>query len=245
MPSVLSSWKEIGQHLGKGVRTVQRWEAEFGLPVRRLDGKSRRAVLAIPAELDAWARSRSHGSGGAVLEAIRSELTALRAETADLRGRMEMIEKGAAKAEAAAKRSSLMRVPARKSPSEEQVEAQAPETIRGEPDDLRQIEEHWVEAQIARAESLRQRLSSAWTMWWTGENGRRSGRQEAAEQSLRRAETVAATVRRHLEEPSYVPKTELKGLQDELRTLQRQIDGTRRKGYTRRKRRAQEQEGAA
>jgi hypothetical protein len=34
MSSTLTSWKEIGQYLGKGVRTVQRWEQQMGLPVR-------------------------------------------------------------------------------------------------------------------------------------------------------------------------------------------------------------------
>ena len=32
---VFTSWKEISAYLGKSVRTVQRWEAEYGLPVRR------------------------------------------------------------------------------------------------------------------------------------------------------------------------------------------------------------------
>jgi hypothetical protein len=52
---VLTSWKEIAQYLGKGVRTVQRWEQELGLPVRRPTGPlSKRAVLARPDDLDAW-----------------------------------------------------------------------------------------------------------------------------------------------------------------------------------------------
>lgn len=54
---VLNSWKEIAQYLGRGVRTVQRWEAELGLPVRRPRGKSRSAVIAVTAELDRWMAS--------------------------------------------------------------------------------------------------------------------------------------------------------------------------------------------
>jgi hypothetical protein len=54
---VLNSWKEISQYLGRGMRTVQRWEQKLGLPVRRPRGKKRSAVIAIPAELDAWATS--------------------------------------------------------------------------------------------------------------------------------------------------------------------------------------------
>jgi GAF domain-containing protein len=45
MPKMLSSWKEIGQYLGKGVRAVQCWDREAGLPVRRLAAASPRAVL--------------------------------------------------------------------------------------------------------------------------------------------------------------------------------------------------------
>lgn len=47
------SWKEIAQYMGRGVRTVQRWEA-FGLPVHRPAGRERSAVFAIEHELDAW-----------------------------------------------------------------------------------------------------------------------------------------------------------------------------------------------
>ncbi|HET6933637.1 MAG TPA: hypothetical protein VFI72_02285 [Candidatus Angelobacter sp.] len=54
---LLNSWKEIATYLQRGVRTVQRWEAEFGLPVRRPAGKKRSAVIAIRSELDQWLRS--------------------------------------------------------------------------------------------------------------------------------------------------------------------------------------------
>jgi len=53
----LTSWKEIANYLGKGVRTVQRYEAELGLPVRRPAGKSRAGVMATRAEIDAWVDS--------------------------------------------------------------------------------------------------------------------------------------------------------------------------------------------
>lgn len=53
---VLNSWKEIANYLGRGVRTVQRYERDLGLPVRRPHGRSRSAVIAIPAELDEWLR---------------------------------------------------------------------------------------------------------------------------------------------------------------------------------------------
>jgi len=51
---VLNSWKEIASYLGRGVRTVQRWERELNLPVRRPRAKERSAVLALKSELDQW-----------------------------------------------------------------------------------------------------------------------------------------------------------------------------------------------
>lgn len=51
---VLNSWKEVATYLGRGVRTVQRWEQELGLPVRRPRGRSRSAVIAFRRELDQW-----------------------------------------------------------------------------------------------------------------------------------------------------------------------------------------------
>jgi hypothetical protein len=53
-PQFLSGWKEIANYLGHGVRTVQRYERELGLPVRRPAGKSTGSVVATKAELDAW-----------------------------------------------------------------------------------------------------------------------------------------------------------------------------------------------
>jgi hypothetical protein len=50
----LSGWKEIANYLGRGVRTVQRYERDLGLPVRRPAGKPTGSVLATTAELDAW-----------------------------------------------------------------------------------------------------------------------------------------------------------------------------------------------
>ncbi len=55
---LLTSWKEIASYLGKGVRTVQRWEQEFGLPVRRPNTKAKGIVRATRQELDAWLESQ-------------------------------------------------------------------------------------------------------------------------------------------------------------------------------------------
>ncbi len=51
---ILNSWKEIAVYLKRGVRTVQRWELDLGLPVHRPRGKQRSAVVAIPEELERW-----------------------------------------------------------------------------------------------------------------------------------------------------------------------------------------------
>lgn len=57
-PPVLTSWKDIARYMGKGVRTVQRWEQDFGLPVRRPQGSNKKAILARPHDLDAWVALR-------------------------------------------------------------------------------------------------------------------------------------------------------------------------------------------
>lgn len=54
----LDSWKEIASYLGRGIRTVQRWEREEGLPVHRLAHAERGSVFADPAELSEWWKSR-------------------------------------------------------------------------------------------------------------------------------------------------------------------------------------------
>ena len=45
-------------YLGRGIRTVQRWEREEGLPVHRLDHAKRGSVYASRRELTAWWESR-------------------------------------------------------------------------------------------------------------------------------------------------------------------------------------------
>jgi hypothetical protein len=56
MQDVLGSWKEIANYLGKGVRTVQRWERQWELPVHRPSGSSKGVVIAFPPELEKWTR---------------------------------------------------------------------------------------------------------------------------------------------------------------------------------------------
>lgn len=56
---LLHSWKEIACYLGVGVRTVQRYEGQYGLPVHRPAAKPRSSVAAFADELDAWMRRTS------------------------------------------------------------------------------------------------------------------------------------------------------------------------------------------
>jgi hypothetical protein len=51
---ILNGWKEISGHIGRSVRTVQRWELRLGLPVYRPALKDRSAVAAFSDELDLW-----------------------------------------------------------------------------------------------------------------------------------------------------------------------------------------------
>jgi hypothetical protein len=64
VPDELTSWKEIANYLKVTVRTAQLWEANKGLPVRRLPG-GRGRVLAVAKELDAWKRSGPGPQNGA------------------------------------------------------------------------------------------------------------------------------------------------------------------------------------
>ena len=54
----LDSWKEIAAYLGRGIRTVQRWEREEALPVHRLVHDKRGSIYARREELAAWWESR-------------------------------------------------------------------------------------------------------------------------------------------------------------------------------------------
>jgi hypothetical protein len=53
-PAQLNGWKEIAAYVGRSVRTVQRWEKDFGLPVRRFGLSRPESVFALPREIDAW-----------------------------------------------------------------------------------------------------------------------------------------------------------------------------------------------
>ena len=64
MSSTLTSWKEIAQHLSKGVRTVQLWEKQIGLPVHRPQERVRNEWFWLSLmKLDVWLWSQLNISG--------------------------------------------------------------------------------------------------------------------------------------------------------------------------------------
>ena len=54
---ILKSWKDIAAYLKVAVSTVQRWERDLGLPVRRAGGKRGSAIMALPNEIDDWLKT--------------------------------------------------------------------------------------------------------------------------------------------------------------------------------------------
>ncbi len=72
----LDSWKEIAAYLSRGIRTVQRWEREEGLPVHRLQHDKRGTIYARKDELAAWWESRRRTlANPATSEAVDSPIT--------------------------------------------------------------------------------------------------------------------------------------------------------------------------
>jgi hypothetical protein len=91
MPTVFTSWKEIAHHLGKGVRTVQRWEQQLGLPVRRPKNFTRGAVMATAEEIDAWVLNQPQQKSREIMEenqSLREKVVSLEAELERLRKEM-------------------------------------------------------------------------------------------------------------------------------------------------------------
>ena len=68
---LLNSWKEIAVYLNRGVRTVQRWETDLGLPVRRPRGTNRSAVIAMRSEIDDWLKKCPANQNGETIGAER------------------------------------------------------------------------------------------------------------------------------------------------------------------------------
>jgi predicted DNA-binding transcriptional regulator AlpA len=88
---LLTSWKEIANFLGKGVRTAQRWERELHLPVHR-PANGKHVVWAVSAELEAWIAQPGPIATGATccdckahLDRTNAQIAALLQENAELR----------------------------------------------------------------------------------------------------------------------------------------------------------------
>jgi hypothetical protein len=94
--AVIAGWKGIGRYLGKGTRTVQRWEHDLGLPVRRSHDGSKPGIMAVPAEIDAWVQARRLRSGELIdpckfeREQLLQSLEELRSENGKLRWQLEI-----------------------------------------------------------------------------------------------------------------------------------------------------------
>jgi len=56
---ILRSWKEIATYADASVRTVQRWERDFGFPIRRLKTKKGAVVFAFKADLHSWLEAKT------------------------------------------------------------------------------------------------------------------------------------------------------------------------------------------
>ena len=82
--TLLTSWKEIAAHLGKGVRTVQRWERELALPVRR-PNNGKHVVVATSEDLDQWVAQLTPRNGSGTCCDCKERLARANAQIATLR----------------------------------------------------------------------------------------------------------------------------------------------------------------
>lgn len=80
---ILNGWKEIANHMRRGVRTVQRWE-RLGLPVHRPSARLGTSVIAKPGELDEWL-TQTRGRPQDLLSSLQTRIKLLEAENATLR----------------------------------------------------------------------------------------------------------------------------------------------------------------
>jgi hypothetical protein len=228
MPQILTSWKEISRYLGKGVRTVQRWEREAGLPVRRQTEPSPHAVIAIADELEAWARSRTRGPAEAQAGALRREIAALRAENGELRTRLGSLEAAVAAMSGPAVPSANggyslapgLRVEEETTIRIERRVVPVPGSQNVLPGAGAGSHEIRFAARQARAQAVRARLSFAFLLCALLE----SRVHEGDAPSLQRAENSALAIHRSLESPGYVPADELNDLRRLLRKLAWKID---------------------
>jgi tetratricopeptide (TPR) repeat protein len=68
----LDTWMSIAEHLGRSIRTVQRWHSIYSLPIYHLFGESG-SVYAYSDELDSWFRRRGEDESDRVAGATHNE----------------------------------------------------------------------------------------------------------------------------------------------------------------------------
>jgi hypothetical protein len=103
--AVLTNWIDIARYVGKGVRTVQRWERDLRFPVRRPKPGEKGCVLAVPREIDSWVKSQRFtdgrldqsdlGTSHRALRELRIENRDLRAENRELLSQLASRRDGA------------------------------------------------------------------------------------------------------------------------------------------------------
>ena len=69
----LHGWKDIAAHFGRSVRTVQRWERDFGLPIRRYGLGRAELVHAYLEDLERWKATTEAQAARRTLEAGEEE----------------------------------------------------------------------------------------------------------------------------------------------------------------------------
>jgi hypothetical protein len=60
----LTGWKDIAAHFGRSVRTVERWEADLGMPVHRMPTGKGETVYAFAGELERWQETLDTATAG-------------------------------------------------------------------------------------------------------------------------------------------------------------------------------------
>jgi hypothetical protein len=220
MPNILTSWKEIGQYLGKGVRTVQRWELERDLPVRRPQGRSRYAILAIPEELDLWTRTSTRYSSGHTIELLQQELAALREQTDELRARLERVESAMGRDS----RGALLWPGLGRQNAETPVRLGNGAADEGNPTARYEWgREMRLAARLTRAQAIRTRLCFADTACTIGENRWKNGEFATAQKVLLWAQNTTGQIRQSLKEPDYVPLSEMGDIRAALVRLELRV----------------------
>jgi hypothetical protein len=197
---------------------VQRWERSAGLPVRRQPQPAPNSIIAIPEELEAWARTRTRGPSGAQAGALQRDIEALRAENGALRSRVDRLEAamlsvaaGAGRAEPSETCLCLeQRILVRFRPSVVPESA----STRSESAKTRSF------AQQCRAGAVRARLGFASTLCAISEREI----PQVDSRCLQRARHSATEIRRSLEQPGCVPLNELTELRALLGTLVLRIE---------------------